>query len=366
MKIFAVVLLLFIFPLRVYALDVSAQSACVIASDSAQIVWAKNEQEKAPMASTTKIMTAILASEYDGWEEQVRISQNAQNQEGSKIYLTAGSSMNLYDLTCGMLLNSGNDAAMAIAEHIGGSSEEFALLMSEKAKKIGAKNTQFKNPNGLDEEGHYSTAYDLALMGRELMNNAELAKIVGTKNMKLDSTDGTQIFLKNHNKMLWNYEGANGIKTGFTKASGRCLVSSAERDGMRLIAVTINAPDDWNDHKKLLDYGFEVCKKQQVIALGEELASERISGTRLGYIACEPVRADCINNRVKECEIVLHRVKQPKPPINKGEKLGEAEVVQNGMVIARIELAADRSIFKQDPEKGGVINKITTFLKKFV
>lgn len=363
-RVLLILVIMLSVPRVCHALEVSAHSACLIAADSGQIIFAKAEKERAPMASTTKMMTALLAAEYGKWEEEVCVSLNAQNQEGSKIYLASGDKMSLYNMVCGMMLNSGNDAAMAIAEHISGSSEAFAKEMTERAKELGANDTQFKNPNGLDADGHYSTALDLALIAREVIRNETLSEIVKCREMKLTSEEGTITYLRNHNKLLWNYEGLTGIKTGFTKKSGRCLVTSAERNGVSLIAVTMNAPDDWKDHKNMLDYGFKVCAKKEVISEGTELASVTVNGCRLGFAAAKSVEADCIGAKVKKCDIVLHRIKKPEAPINIGEKLGTAEVLQNGYLIAEIDLLADRNIYEEDAAGGGILEKMRGLISK--
>ena len=215
------------FNLPVYALDISAKSACVISADTGEIIYAENEKEKLSMASTTKIMTALLAIESGRLDETVTVSANAQAQEGSSIYLRTGERIILKDLVYGLMLNSGNDAAVAIAEHMSGSEDKFAELMTKRAKELGAVNTSFKNPNGLDEQGHYTTAYDLALIAAYAMKNEEFKKTVSTKSATATLEDGEILYFSNHNKLLKMYDGAVGVKTGFTKASGRCLVSAA-------------------------------------------------------------------------------------------------------------------------------------------
>ena len=241
------------------AVDLSARAAALIDGKSGKVLFEKNKDERLPMASTTKIMTGLLACESKKMKKTVTVSPVASGTEGSSLWLEPGEKQTLENLTYGLMLRSGNDAAVAIAEYLGGSIDAFALLMNERAKKIGVKNTGFKNPNGLDAEGHFTSAYDLALISREAMKNKTFRKIVSTKNKTIpwESSEWDRS-LTNHNKMLWRYEGCNGIKTGFTKKSGRCLVTSAKRGKTELICVTLNAPDDWNDHTKMLDYGFEL------------------------------------------------------------------------------------------------------------
>jgi len=284
-------LFIFLINFPAYAMDLSAECACLVSADTGEVIYAKREREKRPMASTTKIMTGLIASEYERPDEIVTVSANAESQEGSSIYLKKGEKISLDDLLCGLMLNSGNDAAVAIAEHIGKNVESFAELMTKKAKEIGANDTNFKNPNGLDEEGHYTTAYDLALIAAHAMKNENFAKTVATKNSTAALESGQILYFKNHNKLLDMYEGANGVKTGFTKASGRCLVSAAEREGVRLIAVTLNAPDDWNDHKKMLDYGFENITAQSIVKKDEAIKSFERNGEAVGQTATYSVNS---------------------------------------------------------------------------
>ncbi len=245
--------------LPVLAADsLSAKSAILIDADSGKVLWEKNERQRMGMASTTKIMTALIAAEHCDLQKEVRIPAGAVGVEGSSIYLVAGEVLTMEQLLYALLLASANDAAVAIALTVAGSVEAFADLMNQKAEEMGLHDTHFVNPNGLYDENHYTTAYDLAIISAYALRHPTLREIVSTykKNIPLNGNDGTRV-LVNHNKMLRLYKGAIGMKTGFTKMTGRTLVSAAERDGLRLIAVTLNAPDDWNDHTRMLDYGFE-------------------------------------------------------------------------------------------------------------
>ncbi len=250
--------------------DVSAQSAIVIDAQSGRVLWEKNAYEKRGMASTTKIMTALIALEKLKPDEIVKVSAYAAGTEGSSIWLAPGEKISVNDLLYGLMLASGNDAAAALAEHTSGSVGAFTVLMNRKAKTIGAYNTNFTNPHGLPDDNHYTTAYDLALIAKEAMKNSTFAEIVATEH-KTISWEGSEWdrSLTNHNKLLKRYEYATGIKTGFTKKDGRCLVSSAERDGRENICVTLNAPDDWNDHIMLHGYCFENFKAHTVCKKGE-------------------------------------------------------------------------------------------------
>ena len=237
-------------------ISVSARSAALYDPASKCFLYTKNADTRLPMASTTKIMTALVAIENADLDKSVSISDDAIGTEGSSLYLKRGESMTMRELLMGLMLRSANDAAAAIAYEISGSIEAFAEKMNEKAYQIGALNTNFTNPHGLDDSSHYTTAKDLAIIAAEALRNETFLNIVSTKKYIIKNSDGEARLLTNHNKLLNLYDGAIGVKTGFTKKSGRCLVGAAERDGTRLISVTINAPDDWNDHKALFDYGF--------------------------------------------------------------------------------------------------------------
>lgn len=236
---------------------VSAEAAALIDVDTGRILWSHQGDKPMLIASTTKIMTAIIAIEYGNLADQVTVGKNAAGKEGSSLYLKRGEKMSLEHLLYGMMLRSGNDAATAIAEHVGGSVEGFAVLMNQKAAEIGMTNTHFVNPHGLNEEGHYSTANDMAKLTAYALQNPVFREIVKTRVKKVPNPNEDWDYTwYNKNKMLAMYEGADGVKTGYTKLAGRCLVSSATRNGRQLAAVTLNAPNDWIDHTRMLDYGF--------------------------------------------------------------------------------------------------------------
>lgn len=223
-------------------------------SSTGRVLFDKRAHERQSIASLTKVMTAIIAIESEQFSEQVTTSRRAIHTTGSSIYLEQGEKMTLEDLTYGLMLRSGNDAAVAIAEHIGGSVEGFVHLMNEKAEWLGMTNTNFANPHGLEGEDHYSTAYDLALLMRYAMNNETFRRISATKSYR---SDNRSYYWFNKNKLLTHlYEHCTGGKTGFTKKAGRTLVTTAQQNNMELIAVTLNAPDDWQDHIHLFDWGF--------------------------------------------------------------------------------------------------------------
>lgn len=234
---------------------VSAKNAVLIEQSTGRILFEKNAHEKSNIASITKIMTAIIAIESGKMKEKATASRKAVYTEGSSIYLKQGEKMTVEDLVYGLMLRSGNDAAISIAEHVGESEEGFVYLMNEKAQWLGMTNTHFDNPHGLDSETHYSSAYDMALLMQYAMQNEEFRKITGTKFYQSSNRD---YGWKNKNKLLTAYyKYCTGGKTGFTKQTGRTLVSTASKDGMDLIAVTLDAPNDWQDHTDMFEWGFK-------------------------------------------------------------------------------------------------------------
>lgn len=239
--------------------SLSAQSAILLEGESGAIVCEKNAHTRLPMASTTKIMTALVALELATPDTVIRVDERAVGTEGSSVYLCADEELTLEELLYALMLESANDAAVAIAIGVSGSEETFVDAMNRKATSLGLRDTHFANPHGLDAEAHYTTAHELALIARVALQNPLLKTIVSTRKTTIShqETDGVRL-LVNHNKMLRQYDGCIGVKTGYTQKSGRCLVSAAERDGVTMIAVTIDSPDDWNDHTKLLDYGFSL------------------------------------------------------------------------------------------------------------
>ena len=250
-------------------IGVSAAHAILYEPATDTILFEKDKDVSAPMASTTKIMTAYVALKYGNLGDVVTISQDACGIEGSSIYMEPGEQLSLEQLLYALLLQSANDAAAAIALHVGGTVEHFVEMMNEEAGQLGLLNTHFENPHGLDSPGHFTTAYDLAKLTAIALENDIFSKIVKTTRHSIPKgNDGDVRVLINHNKLLRMYDGAVGVKTGFTKKSGRCLVGAAEQNGLTLITVTLDAPSDWNDHTRLFDYGFSkmenrlICKEE--------------------------------------------------------------------------------------------------------
>ena len=242
-----------IFPCRILAVETSAASAILMDADSGRVLYEHNADRKMLIASTTKILTALVAIEEGDLHDSVKISREAAYTEGSAMYLTEGETLTLETLLYGVLLCSGNDAAVAVAQHVGGSVKGFVALMNEKARELGMEHSSFANPNGLDDEQHYSTARDMAKLARAALENETLMRIASTRSVTIGGRTMT-----NHNKLLHYVDGCLGLKTGYTKAAGRTLVSCAERAGQRLVAVTLQDGNDWADHAALYDYGFRL------------------------------------------------------------------------------------------------------------
>lgn len=251
--------------------SISAQSAILIEQESGRVLYEKDADKQLRIASITKIMTAILAIESGKMQETVTVSKNAYGTEGSSLYLRLGEKIKLEDLVYGLMLRSGNDAAVAIAEHVGGSLDGFVYMMNEKAKQLGMEKSVFNNPHGLDDhEEHYSTASDMAKLARYAMHNDQYKEIVGTKSYRApqNGEDWDRIW-QNKNRLLTQlYKYCTGGKTGYTKRAKRTLVSSATKDDVNLIAVTINAPSDWQDHMNMFNWGFETFEVLPVVEEG--------------------------------------------------------------------------------------------------
>ena len=345
--------------------SVSAESAILIDASSGVVLSSRAPDKRMPMASTTKIMTALVALENCDVEKVVEIPQGAVGIEGSSVYLYAGERLTMEDLIYAMLLESANDAAAAIAIVVGGSIEGFADMMNEKAAALGLKDTHFTNPHGLDGEAHYTTARELAIIAREAMKNGKFAEIVSTykKTIPLNETEGVRLLI-NHNKLLKSYDGAIGIKTGYTKKSGRCLVSAAERDGLRLICVTLSAPDDWRDHKALFDYGFSNYSSRVLCAEGEFEHMLPVIGGEAEYVTVTnreavrltlPKSADPI-----ECTVELPRF--VFAPVKGGERIGRLVFSVNGAVICTLPLHAKYAVVEVKQNKS-LWDRITSFFE---
>lgn len=332
---------------------ISAKAAVLMDAKTGRILYKKNEDLKLPMASTTKIMTTILAIEKGKLDDTVVVSAKAAYVEGSKIYLKPNEKMRLEDLLYGVMLESGNDAAIAVAEHIGGSLDKFVKMMNDKALSIGAYNTHFVNPHGLDAgiEDHYTTAKDLALITSYALNNPIFSKIVSTKSKTIASGDGGYKYFVNHNKMLWRYPGADGVKTGYTIKAGRCLVTSATKDNMKLIVVTLNDPDDWKDTETLLNYGFNNYEYKKIVSKGEILKVIPVYDGKQKYISL--YTSSDIYLPLKKEELEHFKINFMIPayvyaPIYKNSIIGYGTIYIGNEKLVRFDLLASNGIQLKD------------------
>lgn len=321
----------------------SAHAAILFHMDSGEVLYEKNADEPMLIASTTKILTALVTLENCELSEQATVSRAHCSVEGSSVYLKPGQRYSVEDLLYGLLLSSGNDAAMVLAEHVSGSVEAFSVLMNTTAQRIGMMNSHFSNPHGLDAEDHYSTARDLAVLTAEAMNNEDFARIVSAKTYELGETHCV-----NHNKLLWNYEGCKGVKTGYTMAAGRSLVSCAERNGMRLICVTLSDPDDWNDHTRLYDWAFSNFEMLHAVPNGTLASLPVISGS------ADTVRVAAVENSailVPKGASVDVRLELPDfvyADVRAGTTAGTLVVLIDGKLAQRVELCFVESVSVQE------------------
>lgn len=326
--------------------SVSAKSAVLIEAESGEIIFSKNADERMPMASTTKIMTALVAIENADITKSVSVSPAAVGVEGSSVYLYANERMTLEDLLYAMMLESANDAATAIAIEVGGSVDGFAEMMNAKAGEMGLSDTHFENPHGLDGDRHYTTAYELALIAREALSNEKFREICSTykKTIPLNETEGVRLLI-NHNKLLRSYDGAIGVKTGFTKKSGRCLVSAAERDGLGFIAVTLGAPDDWRDHSAMLDYGFSLYEARALCDIGSFSYIMPISGGDTDHIILENAQKITVilPRDTGDIECVVELPRFCLAPTKAGEEIGKLVYYLDGERIAESAIIAKTS-----------------------
>ncbi len=322
--------------------ETGAEGAVLIEANTRMVLMASEAHKKLPMASTTKIMTALIAIESCSLEETVEVPLEAYGAEGSSMYLQKGEKLSMRDLLYGLMLVSGNDAAIAIAVHIGGSVAGFAQLMNARARALGANNTNFVTPNGLPSDAHYTTAYDLALIAAEAMGNETFRELVSATYYRTETGLVARTF-KNKNKILWEYEGGCGVKTGYTKAAGKCLVFSAERDGMTLVGVVLNCPNMFGSAKAMLDYGYDNYELATVVKKGEAVARIHVDNgmkNGLALVAKEDIIIPIIKG---ESVSLATRVECPSmvaAPVEPGAVLGRAYVLSGTKTLASTELVA--------------------------
>lgn len=336
---FLMLILLSGFTCQALAAGVSAQSAVLIEQSSGRVLYENNADEERLIASITKIMTALVAIEHGELREVYTVTSRDM-AEGSSMYLQVGDQLTLEELLYGLMLVSGNDAALAVAHCVSGEVEDFVKLMNETARTLGMTHSSFANPNGLDAEGHYSSARDMAHLTAHALKNEVFRRIVSTDHITIGDR-----YLKNHNKLLDLCEGCIGVKTGFTKAAGRTLVSAATRNGMTLVCVTLKDGDDWNDHIALFDEAFGTYRMETPVAGGQKLARVMVCGGTHSSVMLAAVSG--LAYPLKDGEKLTVKVITPtsvNAPISAGQVLGTVCAYLDGMEVATVDLVAMESV----------------------
>ena len=319
---------------------VSAQKAILLDANTGRVLYEKDANSRSLIASTTKIMTALVVCEHCNVLDRMKIPKEAVGIEGSSMYLQEGEVLSIQELLYGLMLRSGNDAAVALAIYCGGTVEGFAAMMNDKARQLGLESTHFENPHGLDNPNHYSTARDLAMLTAYAMKNPVFYQTVSSKTVRVGNRT-----MQNHNKLLWRVDGADGVKTGFTKAAGRILVSSATRDGRRLICVTINDGNDWQDHTTLLENGFSRYQVQQVIRAGQCLGYATVFSGReevVPLLAAEDF-AFPFDGEEKP-QVILSGPGFVYAPVVKGKTAGYAYVCINNTPVGQVKVVYGQTV----------------------
>ncbi|MBR4635148.1 MAG: D-alanyl-D-alanine carboxypeptidase [Clostridia bacterium] len=326
-----------------------ARSAVLIEAESGQKLLSRNPDERLPMASTTKTMTALVVLENCAPDEVLTVPDEAVGVEGSSLYLAYGERLTVRDLLYGLMLRSGNDCAVALAIHVGGSVEGFADMMNERAARLGLQNTHFVTPNGLHDEEHYTTAFELALIGAEALKNPVFREIVSTKYYTIRS-NVRDISIKNKNTMLWDYGDCIGVKTGYTSQAGRCLLFAAERNGLTLVGCVLRCTPMFYVAPQMLDYGFENYEKICAVPDGHELASARITGTEdeIGLVSDRSLFILMKRGQVLNTEVRVSLDENASAPVAKGEKLGTAGLYAGGSLLGRVGLVSREAAASPD------------------
>lgn len=363
-------------PNYIYAEEVdlapSANSAIMIEASTGKIIYDKNSHEKLPPASMTKIMTMLLIMENidNGnikWDDKVTASEYASSMGGSQIFLETGETMIVRDLVKGIAIASGNDAAVAMAEFIGGSEESFVSLMNKKANELGLKNTNFKNVTGLEAENHYSSAYDMAIMAQELIKHEEILKYTGTYDDYLREDTGNKFWLVNTNKLVRFYQGVDGLKTGYTSEAGYCLTATAKKNNMRLITVVMKEPDSTTRNSEttaMLNYGFNKYKINSIIKKEKTVTKANVSlgvKEKVKIISVEDVNM-LISKSEKEPKITYKaEIDELEAPLKKGDIVGKLYLQKDGKNINTIELTV-----AEDIDKANIFRIFTRNIKNII
>ncbi|REJ32806.1 MAG: D-alanyl-D-alanine carboxypeptidase [Bacillota bacterium] len=320
-----------------------AAAAILIEANTGTVLYAHNEHERRPMASTTKIMTALMALETTPLEQLVTVSPQAVRVTGSDAGLRPGQRLTMFELLHALMLPSGNDAANVVAEHVAGSQAAFAQLMTERARELGAVRTRFANAHGLDDPNHYSTAHDLALLSMVAMRLPTFSQVVRTPHFQAQSISASW---RNTNRLLWSFEGIEGVKTGTTGGAGYCLVAAASRDGMRLISVVLGSPDRWNDSVRLLEYGFDQFHLITLAAHGEVLAEARVPGGMgtLQAVVDGDFRVVVRDEEINDLQVRVW-LERLRAPVRAGETVGALDIMgADGRLIRSVPLLAKETV----------------------
>lgn len=328
----------------------SAKACVIIDERSGRVLLSHQPDLPLPMASTTKIMTALLAIELGDLSAPVTCSRNAFGVPGTSIYLSEGETLTLQEMLMGLMLASGNDAAVAIAEHIGGTTDEFCRMMTARAAELGCTSTVFLTPHGLPQDGHYTTARDLALIAREAMQHSVFREIVSTSRARIP-WEGRSYdrVLNNKNRLLTSYEGATGIKTGYTKKAGRCLAFGAERNGIRIIGVVLNCPDWFTEAARLMDLTFERYESVTMLVTGECIATMPVLFSDGESV--ELVLAGDLTGVVPKGMLPMVETELPAEltaPIIAGQQVGTAKLTAGGEIIAKAPVIAASDVARDD------------------
>ncbi len=330
---------------------ISAKYAIIRDVETGRILWGKNINIKKPMASTTKIMTAILAIEKGNLNEMVTVTPTACNIGGSSIWLKPGEQLTMKELLYGMMLKSGNDAATAVAQHIAGSVPDFVKMMNAKAIEIGAYNTSFANPHGLDDHNHYSTALDLSIIAAYALKIPFFSEIVKTKEITISRyNQGGKRYLRNINKLLWKYPEADGVKTGYTSRAGHCLVASATLNDWQLVSVILKCPSRytlWNDSIELLEYGFSTYYRYNVVKKNQIIRTVKVKNGKRDIVTVlskEEINLPLKKGEENKVKVVVDLPEHVKAPVEKNQILGKLRVYLDSKLMGGSDLVAEISV----------------------
>lgn len=335
----------------------NAKSAILIEASTGEIMWEKNAHEKLAPASMTKMMSMLLVVESIDkgnlkWDQMITVSENASKMGGSQILLETGEQMSVEDLFKGVAVASGNDAVVALGEAIGGSEEMFVKMMNDRAKELGLTETNFKNPHGLDEENHYSSAHDMAMIGKELVKHKKVLEYTGIYEDYLRKGTSKEFWLVNTNKLVRFFKGVDGLKTGYTDTAGYCLTATIEKDGMRLISVVMGEPEATTRSSEttgLINYGFSMYSLEKMLTNSSNLGNAKVYQGENEYVTLQPLKdVSILNNKNKEKRNVTYTldIKTIKAPVKKGEIVGKLNVIENGKTIDKIDVTVKENVKK--------------------